>query len=530
MATRAPGSTGGSTLEALRLPLAALGFFGILAGLGAWAVEGQFLLLQRILIAAGVLLIGVYVALDPEDVWGKLTGRGALYSGNTLVIALAALAILGFINVLGSRYQTKLDLTANQQFTLSDQSIRLAQNLPEPVKVTAFLGTSDSRRQDFVTLLNDYGSRSGGKLTSEFIDPETQPGLARAAGYTPQSTVLYQMGEKRQGSTGTTERDVTTALVKLTTTEKKVYFTTGHGERKIDGFEPQDYSGLKAALERDNFIAEPLSLVERRAVPDDASAVVMAGPTNPLLPEEKDALKAYLDNGGKLMILMDPSLPNRPNNSDLSELLSEYGVSFTKELVIETGKALQGDPTLPAADSYTNHPTTQGLAFLTFYPTATSITTPEQPESGVSITNIVQTTDRSFATDNVQALQQRQSLQPADDDQRGPLSLVVAIDQPIGPTPAAGEGQRSTRLFLIGSATFASNSATNTPAGNTDLFLNALNWLSEQNELVSIRPPATEQRTLLLTGVQLRLAQLTAFVFLPLAVLAVGAAVWWTRR
>ena len=137
MASPLSQSRGGFSIEALRFPLAALGIFGILAGLGAWLVQGDFGLAPRILIAAGVLLLGIYVALDPEEVWAKLTGRGALYSGNTLVLAAAALVILAFLNVLGSRYQTKLDLTANKQFTLSDQSIKVAGALPQPVKVTA---------------------------------------------------------------------------------------------------------------------------------------------------------------------------------------------------------------------------------------------------------------------------------------------------------------------------------------------------------------------------------------------------------
>src|SRR5207248_5768951 len=139
MTSPARPSQGGFSVETLRLPLAGLGVFGLLAGIGAWLVQGDFGLVPRILIAAGVLLLGIYVALDPEDVWAKVSGRGALYSGNTLVLAAAALIILGFLNVLGSRYQTKLDLTANKQFTLSDQSIKVAEALPQPVKVTAFL-------------------------------------------------------------------------------------------------------------------------------------------------------------------------------------------------------------------------------------------------------------------------------------------------------------------------------------------------------------------------------------------------------
>src|SRR5215216_7054889 len=178
MASRDPRSGAAFSMESLRLPLAALGIFGILAGLGALLVEGQFGLIERILIAAGILFLGIYVALDPEDVWAKITGRGAMYSGNTLVLAVAALVILGFLNVLGSRFQTKVDLTSNKQFTLSEQSVKVAESLPQPVKVTAFLSASDSRKQDFQTLLTDYAARSGGKLSFEFIDPEQRPGDA----------------------------------------------------------------------------------------------------------------------------------------------------------------------------------------------------------------------------------------------------------------------------------------------------------------------------------------------------------------
>src|SRR3954453_16204883 len=116
MASPMSRSPGGFSIESLRFPLAALGIFGLLAGLGAWLVQGDFGLVPRILIAAGVLLLGVYVALDPEDVWAGVTTRGSIASGNTLALGVAAVVILALFNVLGSRYQTKFDLTANKQF------------------------------------------------------------------------------------------------------------------------------------------------------------------------------------------------------------------------------------------------------------------------------------------------------------------------------------------------------------------------------------------------------------------------------
>ena len=489
MASPMSRSRGGFSIESLRFPLAALGIFGLLAGLGAWMVQGDFGLVPRILIAAGVLLLGIYIALDPEDVWAKATGRGALYSGNTLAIAAAALVILGFLNILGSRYQTKIDLTANKQFTLSDQSIKVAQALPQPVKVTAFLTSDDSRKQDFQTLLNDYQSRSG----------VARPSDALAAGVTSTGTILYQMGDKKQNSTGTTEKDVSTALVKLERPEKKAYFTVGHGERALDGSGPTDYGTIKQSVERDNFTTATLNLVTSRAVPDDAAEVIIAGATNPLLAEEKDALKAYLDGGGKLVALLGPN-----SKTDLSDLLQNYQVNFTSNVVIDPAKSVPQDPRVIVVDNYGTHAITQDLRALTFFPLSDNITYPSAPAQGVSVTPLAQSSDQSWANTNPQQIQQQPS------DPKGPLALAVAID--------AGASSSSTLPGATPSAT--PNAARIVLFGSPDLI--------SDNSLQQV--PETTPRTLVLTGTQMNLIAYTSFLFLPLAVLAAGAAVWWTRR
>jgi ABC-type uncharacterized transport system involved in gliding motility auxiliary subunit len=518
-------SRGGFTIETFRFPLAALGVFGLLAGLAVWLVQSDFGLVPRILIAGGVLLLGIYVALDPEDVWAKLTGRGALYSGNTVLIALAAVVILGLFNVLGSRYQTKVDLTANGQFTLSDQSIKLAQSLPQPVHVTGWLTANDTRKQDFQTLLSDYSNRSGGKITYDFNDPEAHPADAVAAGITSTGTIVYQMGDKKQNSTGTTEKDVSTALVKLERPEKKIYFTAGHGERSLEGFGPQDYGTIKQDLERDNFTTASLSLVTQRAVPDDAAEVIIAGPTNPFLQEEKDALKAYVDGGGKVIMLIGPN-----SKADFSDLLQNYQVGFSGNVVIDPAKSVPQDPRVVVVDRYGTHTITQDLRDLTFFPLTTSITYPSSPPAGITVSPLAQSSDSSWGNTNAQQIQQQAS------DPKGPLALAVAVQTGSSnasstlpgatPTPSAG----SARLVLFGSPDLISNNSLQQVPGNETLFENAANWVAEEDTLINVRVPDTTPRTLVLTSSQMNLIAYSSFLFLPLAVLAAGAAVWWTRR
>ncbi len=273
-----------------------------------------------------------------------------------------------------------------QQFTLSDQSKKIAETLPQPVKVTGFLTSTDSRRQDFQTLLTDYSSRSGGKLTFELIDPEQRPGDAFAAGITETGTIVYQMGDKKQNSTGTTERDISTALVKLERPEKKVYFTQGHGERSLDGFDQGDYSQIKQALERDNFTAAPLNLITAKAIPDDADEVIIAGPTNPFLPEEKDALRAYLDGSGKLFLLLGPG-----TQSDFNDLLDKYHVSVnTNLLVVDPAQPFLQDVRVPVVDKYGSHAITKDLRLATFYPAVGSITIPSSATGDATVVALAQ--------------------------------------------------------------------------------------------------------------------------------------------
>jgi len=518
MASRAPEKRGFS-IDSLRVPLIGFGLFALFAGLITWMIGGLPEIVPRLLVAAGILLLGVYVALDPEDVWNRVTGRSVLASGNTLVIAVAALVILGLFNVLGSRYENKVDLTANKKYSLSDESVRLVQALPDNVHVTGWLTSNDSRKQDFQQLLDNYASKSGGKLTYEFIDPEQRAADARASGITATGTIVYQMADKKQESTGTTENDVSTALVKLERPQKTIYFTTGHGERSTDGSGPADYGNLKTALQKDNFTVNSLNLLTSRTVPDDASEVVVGGPTNPLLQEEKDTLKAYLDGGGKVIFLIGPG-----SQTDVNDLLQQYQTSISGNVVVDPVMSAPQDPRIIAITSYATHPITKDLGqTLTFFPLTTTISTPSGSQSGGTTTNLAQSSDQSWASSNMQ--------NPArqDSDPRGPLTVAAAIDPGASSAgrPAAGN---QPRIVIFGSPDLISNNSLSQVPGNQQLFLNAADWVAAQDNLINITAPDTTPRPITLIGWQSSLIAVSSVLLLPLAILAAGAAVWWSRR
>jgi ABC-type uncharacterized transport system involved in gliding motility auxiliary subunit len=141
----------------------------------------------------------------------------------------------------------------------------------------------------------------------------------------------------------------------------------------------------------------------------------------------------------------------------------------------------------------------------------------------VTVTPLAQSTNASWGNTNPQQIQQQPS------DPKGPLPLAVAVDAGAT-TPGAAPSAGGARLVLIGSPDLISNNSLQQVPGNQTLFLNSANWVAQEENLINIHVPDTTPRTLVLTSSQMNLIAYSSFLFLPLAVLAAGAAVWWTRR
>src|SRR5438067_13528728 len=186
-------------------------------------------------------------------------------------MAIAGLGILGLLNVLAgcAPVHQRLDLTANKQFSLSDQSIQLAQQLPAPVKATGFFVSVDrSQQENAESLLKQYQTAGGGKLTYEFVDPEQRPAQAQALGVRQSGTVVFQMGDQRQNATAVDEQDFTDALLKLENpTARKAYLTTGHGARDTNSVENGGNNHALQLLPHEDLQVDQLTLLTAQKVP-----------------------------------------------------------------------------------------------------------------------------------------------------------------------------------------------------------------------------------------------------------------------
>lgn len=496
--------------------LAMVGVVALIIGLAAQMLGSDPVWLPQLFGAIGIALVLSYALLRPDELRSALTGRRARYGGNALVASLAFIGILGFINYLGSQYHRRFDLTATGRYSLSQQTKQILAGLEEPVQVTAFVLPTGQQAEEVRNLLEEYKYVSD-KIDYQFVDPDRQPALARQYGVSSYNVLVFEQGDRRQETRGLDEQGITSAILKVSETEpRKVYFTTGHQERSPEDGGGGGYSRVKTILERDNYKVDLLNLQTiTDTVPSDADAVVVAGPQVSFAAEETKLLEEYLSGGGKIMVLADPQV-----DMGLSSLLNQMGLQLDNNVVVDPARSFFGDAGTPLVADFRFHTITQDLSGLTvFFPLARSISRTGEPPSGVSVTELAQSSSRSWGETN---LQQRPA-KPDSDDPRGPLTLAAVVT-----------GPEDSRLAVFGDSDFVSNNVLTQVRGsfgNPDLFRNTVNWLTESENLIAIGPKPPENRQIRpLTGGEQNLLLITFAGLLPLGVLLAGGAVWWSRR
>jgi ABC-type uncharacterized transport system involved in gliding motility auxiliary subunit len=522
--------------------LGLLGWLGVVLVSAAVAVRflKPDLPYANALAMAGLVCTLLYILSQWREIGQAFSGRQARFGTLAAVSILVVLGILAAINYLSTRHNRRWDLTAAHQFSLSDQTKKVLHDLKEPVKIRVF-----ARSDDFPRLrdrLDEYTYQSK-QVSAEYIDPEKKPGLAQTYGVTALNTIVMDYKGRNEKVTSDGEQEVTNALIKVIQGRTpKVYFTQGHGEKDTASAERTGYNAIAAGLTSGNFLVENVVVAQQGKVPDDADVLIVAGPKTDFLAPEIDAVKTYLGKGGKVMVLLDPVLKaDQAQPAGLQALLKDWGIEADNDIVLDvsgTGRlALGTDESVPVAASYPPHPITENFKLLTAYPLARSMSPVEGGVNGHTAQKIVETSKNSWGETNLKSLTGGQPAKLDEGDKRGPLALASAVSAPVAATspaqtPAAekdGAKTAETRVVAFGDSDFASNAALGV-SGNRDLFLNAVNWLAQQENLIAIRPRDPEDRRITLTADQERRIFFLTVLIVPGLVLLAGVQTWWRRR
>ena len=452
-----------------------------------------------------------------------LSARQTKYAAYAAVYIIVILAIATVTNVLAKRYNKSYDSTANKRYSLSDQTAKIVKGLKQNATIAYY-----DRQSGFPAakdLLDRYSSLSP-RIRVEYVDVEKRPQEARAAGVTKLGTSFVQIGTKREEAKSVTESEITGAIIRdLKTTTRTVCFVTGSGEHQIDDTQRNGFSRLKDILAKDQYTTKSVSLLEKAEIPPDCTVVVIGGPQSDYVQPAVDAIKKYVEQGGRALIMLDAPLKfGRPtaDNTALTDLLQSWGVSMDKDLLLDlspVGQLMGLGPEVALVSTYDSHPIVDAIkGTATGFPLSRSLTVKDTDKSKVR--KLFESSASSLATTALNS----PNVNPSDpNNKKGPLTIGAAGSYATGKENSEG------RFVVVGSSSWPANSFINFN-GNGDLALNALNWLSSDEDLISIRPKEQENRNVTMTRAQFNWVRLSSQFLLPGALLLAGISVWWRRR
>ncbi len=488
---------------------------------------------------AGLGCTLLYMLSQWREIGRSFSGRQARLGSIAAASVVLVLGILIAINYLASRYNKRWDLTAAKQFSISDQTKKVLQGLQKPVHIRVFDRSEGFPR--FRERLDEYQYASK-QVSVEYLDLDRQPALANQFQVQTPGTVVMAYDGRTEKVTSDGEQELTNGLIKVVQgAQHKVYFTQGHGEKSVDASERGGYSSIGTSLTSDNFLTDTLVLAQQKDVPADASILVVAGPKTDFFPAEIEAFERYLARGGKVLFLLDP--PDRADAAEvtnLAALLQKWGIEIGTNVVVDVsgmGQLLGTDVSVPVAVKYEPHPITERFNLLTAYPLARSVTATSGGANGRTAQALVNTSPNSWAETNIKELTTSGKVARELDkgDKAGPVSLAAAVSAPAeaatpaDPTKPADVSKPETRIAVFGDSDFVTNGYLGIP-GNRDLFLNTINWLAQQENLISIRPREAGSSTLSMTADGARRIFWLSVLIIPGLILAAGVQTWWRRR
>jgi ABC-type uncharacterized transport system involved in gliding motility auxiliary subunit len=498
---------------------ASIGAAMLVAGYLRYSIQSELLLMSKILLIAGAVFVLAGIVLAFSVIAAFFSKRSSKLGTNTSILTIGVIVILVIANVIGYQHHKFFDLTTEKLYTLSDQTKKVVGGLKSDITVVRFAKTPDSHFDELMTEYHTLNPR----VRFQNVDPQEKPEVAKDYGAQHIGDVIVSAGEKKQTippspDAPLSESDVTSAILKVTQGKvKTVCFVTGHGEKGLADSQASGYSSVDQGLKKEGYNTKSINLVSQNEVPSDCDVLVIAGPTQAFFPQEVAMVSKYLDGGGKALIEIDPQ-----TDPKLDDVLQAWNVNQGKNIVVDAsgvGRMFGTGPAVPLVVDYGDSPITKNLkGGMTFFPLARTESVADKNKADVQDVELLKTSQQSFTIPN---LQQKEVKFDPKTDTAGPLSLGVAGDKK--------QDGKDARLVVIGDSDFAANQWAGLQH-NGDLFFNTIDWLAQDENLISIRPKEATDRHLTLTESQTAGLRWVDLIFVPGLVIFSGVYIWWKRR
>jgi len=505
--------------------LAAAGLVMLLSGLASYYTTQQISAFAVANLVAGPLALvaaGVVQTRRVSGFSGALSRR-VLLRQTALVGVVAAAVVVS--NVLASGWTASLDLTADRQYTLADQTLGVCAQigkLPEARRPSLLFFEDALIAKEVRLRIAGYEAHcpiETRTLREAQAPPEARPILSEF-----ETTVIACLGSRCEAVGYPSEGNITNALLRLTRASTPVvYFMLGHGEVNLSSEADHGFSALAGALRDEGMDVRGILGPAREEVPADADVLIVAAPERDLLPDEIESIDAWLEAGGRMLALLEPETA-----SNLVELLGRWGFDLPPGVVADERVSpllVDATPLSLLLNQFNGwHPITRKLSHrhMVLLPSARPVFAARKPMPDDRLEALLFTHKTAWLERDPAAARSGHGAGP---DPAGPRGVPL-------PLAAAGRYPREhgeARIVVIGDADFASNRLLHT-LYNPDLLLNSVLWLAEDEEQIALRPkgPTPDQDPL---TIQQTLAYFYFLAFaLPEALLLLGIHAWYRQR
>ena len=502
-------------------------FLALASALAIQFMTGMWLNLNAILLVVASALVVLAVFLDWKLYWEFLSMRTTKHGMNMGAMILLVVTLTVCLNYLANKHNKTFDFTQEKLNSLSDQSEKLLDGLKNEIEIKVFYKgpSAQEQRQGAKQSLAIY--EDNGKVKVRFINAYVDQASAQSylkdlpdRDQEPLFMFVEYGGRKIRVEEPFDESNITSAMIKATREgETKIYFVKGHGERDLQSDDDSGIKDFAKALGEASFKVEPLSLLEKPEVPADASIVAIIGPAVPYLEAELEALRKYVQGGGRLFISLDPG-----QRHNLANLTKSLGVQFANNFVL-TSRPLPGGgpatiigPTFdPTSDITRSFPLGRSFAL---FPLASEVKAADDKPADIDVQDLVKSDNASFTLPDL-----KESFTPPNETK--PVTVAVAVKGGLK-KEGSEEKKSAFEAVIFGDSDFVSNRAL--LAGvNRDLALNSIAFLANQRDLISIKPKLPKGSMITLTAAG-RWGIIIAGLTLPLALMVMAGVIWFRRR
>lgn len=482
-------------------------------------------------------------------------GRTVRTGANVTAMVFFSLILAIMVNYLSFRHYTRQDWTSESRYTLSAATLRVLEELPGEIRVTAFLQPGDEMEniiyESVNELLKNYESASK-FIRVEHVDPNRDKAralqLIKKFDISIANVVVFEYGDRFKYVTKNdmgdfefvpygappkiksfdAESAFTSAIVNVIEDKQPmIYFSKGHGEPSLDDSEPSGISDLIRHLRRENFNVQVFETLGKERVPEDCDIFAILSPQLPFLESEAKLVADHVQSGGRLLVFLDPVFEKKLagfKSVGLERTLSELGADPGNDLVVDpAGKLpLFGLQTF-LVNRYGAHTITTGMGDVPLILDLPRSITPTG-EGRFKGSSLFMTSSEGWAERTTEEITRGEELTfTPGQDLKGPVSIAVAAQD------SEGDPRKAGRLVVFGTTSFILNAKLETSV-HLDMAVNSIKWLRKKENRIAISPKTPKNTKLTLSGEEMKNLAYLIFIGIPFLSVFVGVMAYLSRR